>query len=49
MERYSWTYIIAPLKAATFAGLLARFHLKALNKNFDGWIRKANFMIKFYF
>jgi glycerol uptake facilitator-like aquaporin len=35
MGRYSWTYIIAPLIAAIFAGLLARFHLKALDKKFD--------------
>lgn len=34
MARYSWVYIIAPLIAALFAGLLARFHLKALEHKF---------------
>lgn len=34
MGRYSWAYIIAPLIAAVFAGLLARYHLKALYQKF---------------
>jgi len=34
MGRYSWVYIIVPLIAAVFAGLLSRSHLNALDQKF---------------